>query len=196
MLLADILSLFIDNSNDLIKPDPNISRLVQIYFKTNDLNTPNYVNYGGNLSITQKQIKKVCNYLSNKNYVQYIKQVKCYTYNNKKLYIHNSNADRCIYKEEINKDFQYGEDYLMVILDEHNLKSTHFPMVHNYYDISTYTEKYYTINNEITVIFKEYDINNIHMCIQFNITDNMKSHLSRLQNTFKFKQINGLLDMI
>lgn len=202
MLLSDIINLFILNSNvNLPKPNDHITRLIQIHFKSSINQTKNktiveYDNFGGYLQISQKQIKKISNYLTSKNYTQQTKSVKCYVYNNKKMYVHDINNTTINYKEEEIYDFQYGDDYLMIILDEKEIKSSQFPIVNNYHNITNYIEKYYILNNEISVIFKEYDPVNTHMCIQIRVFDEIKASLTRLLDVHKFKQINNLLDMV
>lgn len=200
MLLSDILYLFSTENITLNKPVHDVPRLAQIYFKNNNVDI-DFNSYGGDLWLSQKQIKKACNYLSSKNYVQQVRKVKCYVYNNKKLYVYNSNSNTIVAKEEIVLDFHVGDNYLMTVLDEYNLKTTKFPIVNNYHSISSYTEKYYIINNEISIIFKDFEKTedkdrNIQMYIQIRITDTSNTFLTRLKDTYRFKQINNLLNAL
>jgi len=199
MLISDILNLFLTENENIKKPIHDVSRFAQIYFKNSNLDN-DFNNFAGDLWLSQKQIKKVCNYLSSKNYVQQIRKVKCYVYGNKKLYVYNSNSNTITVKEEIVLDFHAGDNYLMTVLDEYNLKTTQFPIVNNYHSISSYDEKYYVINNEVTIIFKDFEKNttdkNIQMYVQIRITDDSNTFLTRLQETYRFKQINNLLNAL
>jgi len=196
MLLTEIITLY-TNDQIITLPDldsnTDISRFVRIYYKNND---SNYENLGGHLQVPRKQIKNIYKNLSQKNYMCRQKNITCYCYDNKKLYVENNNRNSTSYKEEIIYDFQYADNYLMIVLDEKKIKSTQFPIVNNYHEITNYLERTYIINNDISVIFKEFDVSNIHLLIQIRITDKIIDHLERSVNNYNFKQINNLLNEV
>ena len=192
MQLVDIINLFLDNSNlDFEKPsNSEIMRLVQIYSKTNgDVGT----NLGGHIQTTPTNAKKVANFLSNKGYNTVSKNVKCYTYNNKKMYTYNNNPSLTKIKETTIYDFQYGDNYLLLVQDDKTVPETQFPLVNNYHSITSYVERTYDISSDITIILQEFDLKNHNLIIQIRITDGLKSSLQRLLSSNKLKQINNLL---
>jgi hypothetical protein len=178
---------------DLSKPDGSLTRSIQIHSLIKDKNISDFDNFGGNVMTSQSNVKRVSNYLSNKGYQETSKIVKCYTYNNKKMYIVNNNSSLTKIKQTVIHDFQYADNYLLIVQDEKDVPATQFPIVNNYHSITNYTERSYNITPEITVIFKEYDTKNTSLTIQFKISDELKNHLNHLLKNPKLKQINNLL---
>jgi hypothetical protein len=157
-----------------------------------DIHKGTFDSNGGNIRISKATFMKVNKHLTNKKYPLLTDKVRCYTFNNIKLYVDSRGAKRSIKYYPLGSKFY--PSCLVVVEGENVVNPDTFPVVDKYYDIEDYDEYKYCINNEISIMLRK-KIGSEEYSMRVHVNSVCSNLISRLEKDGRFKYINDVLEI-